>query len=49
MNRLPLPPTGMFIGHHVLIGTSMGMGCLLRNDALVPPYLDSAFTTAPAC
>jgi hypothetical protein len=36
MNRLALPPTGIFIGHHVLIGTSMGMGCLCRNNALAP-------------
>ena len=34
MNRLLRPPTDMFIGHRVLIGTSMGMGCLLRNDDL---------------
>ena len=37
MNRLPLSPTGMFIGRHVLIGTSMGMDCLLRNDAYNSP------------
>ena len=36
MNRLALPPTDMFIGHHVLIGTSMAMGCLCRNNALAP-------------
>jgi hypothetical protein len=28
MNRLALPPTDMFIGRHVLIGTSMGLGSL---------------------
>ncbi len=36
MNRLALPPTDMLIGHHVLIGTSMGMGCFCRNNALAP-------------
>src|SRR5258706_16286280 len=36
MNRLALPPTDMFIGHHVSIGTSMAMGCRCRNDALAP-------------
>lgn len=36
MNRLALPPTGMLSGHHVLIGTSMGMGCLWRNNAVAP-------------
>jgi hypothetical protein len=36
MNRLALPPTDMFIGHHVLIGTSMAMDCLCRNNALAP-------------
>jgi len=36
MSRLALPPTDMFIGHHVLIGMSMGMGCLCRNDAPAP-------------
>ena len=36
MNRSALPPTDMFIGHHVLIGTSMGMGCLCKNNALAP-------------
>ena len=36
MNRLALPPIDMFIGHHVLIGMFMAMGCLCRNDALAP-------------
>jgi hypothetical protein len=43
MNRLALPPTDMFIGHHVLIGTSMAMGCLCRNNAPRVPFR----TTAP--
>jgi hypothetical protein len=36
MNRLALPPTDMLSGHHVLIGTSMGVGCLWRNNAIAP-------------
>jgi hypothetical protein len=47
MNRLALPPTDMFIGHHVLIGTSMGRGCLCRNNALAPliPFLRAVWLT----
>jgi hypothetical protein len=33
MNRSALPLTDMFIGQHVLIGMSMGTGCLCRNNA----------------
>ena len=33
MSRLALPPIDMFIGHPELIGMSMGMGCLCRNNA----------------
>jgi len=33
---LAAAPTATFIGHHVLIGMSMGMGCLLRNDDRAP-------------
>ncbi len=36
MNRLALPPTDMFIGHHVPTGTSTAMGCLCRNNAVAP-------------
>jgi hypothetical protein len=47
MNRLALPPTDMFIGHHVPIGTSMGRGRLCRNNALAPliPFLRTVWLT----
>lgn len=47
MNRLALPPTDMFIGHRVLIGTSMGRDCSCRNNALAPliPSLRAVWLT----
>jgi len=39
MNRLAPPPTGMFIGHHALIGTSMATDACggLTDPAAVHP------------
>ena len=45
MNHLTLPPTDMLIGRHVLIGTSMAMGCLCRNDADFAPLRAGAVVT----
>jgi hypothetical protein len=53
MNRWALRPTGMFIGRHALIGTSMAMDCFCRTDALaflvqLPPRRSADATTKQA-